>query len=76
MKVTVRIDGVEVDLDDSITTHIQEVTKKTIEENIDDIVRNVVKTQLKSAALVQIQSNETRQIMLDKVKPIIEEMLK
>lgn len=72
-----------IQLDDSIVDKIEKLVENKleesvntiIEENLDSIILNVVKTQLKSAALLYIQSPELRRKMHEKVKPLIDTLI-
>lgn len=54
-----------------IELQLDQVVNEVLEENIEDLIKDVVQKQLKSVSLMYIQSPELRQKMLNKVKPVI-----
>lgn len=76
MKVTLDLSEEFVQkLEEKINDTLPNVVEQVLQENIDELLRDVVLKQLKSCALIYIQGQDTRQKMLDKVKPLINEMV-
>ena len=76
MNVNVNLSGEIVEkINNKITDKLEQVVNEVLEEKIDDLIKDVVYKQLKSVSLMYIQSPEFRQKMLDKVKPVIDEMV-
>lgn len=75
--------NVSVQLNDNIVQQIENLVKERLEdavnqviaENLDEIVLGAVKTQMKSAALLYIQSPELRRKMHEKVKPAVDALI-
>ena len=73
---------VSVELNDEIISKIEEaiheklnsLVEQVISENIDDIILDTVKKQLRSVAIMYIQSPELRKKMQNKVYPIVDNM--
>lgn len=76
MNVNVNISGEIVEkITNKVTERLEEVVNEVLAESIDDLIKDVVQKQLKSVSLMYIQSPEFRQKMLDKVKPVINNMV-
>lgn len=76
MKVTLDLSEEFVQkLEEKINDTLPNVVEQVLQENIDELLRDVVLKQLKSCALIYIQGQDMRQKMLDKVKPLINEMV-
>lgn len=70
MKVSVQLDdNIIQNIEKLIQSKLDEIMEKVVEENIDEIIFNAVKTQIKSCAIIYMQSPEFRNKLLQKVKP-------
>lgn len=62
-------------IENAVSERLKPLIEEILSQNIDDILTDVVHKQLKSCALIYIQSPEFRQKMMDKVKPQIDSMI-
>lgn len=73
MYVNISVDSeLENKIKEAVSEKIADVVNKVIGENIDDIIEDTVRKQIKSVALIYIQSPELRNKLLNKVKPMID----
>lgn len=76
MRVTLDISEEFVDkLEEKVGEVIPGIVEEILNDSIDELVKDVVLKQLKSCALIYIQGQEMRGKMMDKVRPLINEMV-
>lgn len=76
MNVNINLSGEIVEkISNKVSEKLEEVVNQVLEDSIDDLIKDVVQKQLKTVSLMYIQSPEFRQKMLDRVKPVIDEMV-
>lgn len=76
MNVNVQLnDNIVQEIENLVKERLEEAVNQVIAENLDEIVLSAVKTQMKSAALLYIQSPELRRKMHEKVKPAVDALI-
>ncbi len=76
MKVTMDIsEEVISKLEEKVSEVLPAIVEELLASNIDELVRDVVQKQLKSCSLIYIQSPEFRNKMMDKVRPLVNELV-
>jgi len=74
---------ISVEISDEVTNKIEQMCQEKLEgiveqvvaDNIDYILLDTVKKQLKSVAIMYIQSPELRRKMLEKVTPAVDRLV-
>ena len=66
------IDKIEQTCEQKLSSIIDDI----IMENIDEIVTDVVKKHIRSVSLMYVQSSELKSKLMEKIKPIADELLK
>lgn len=76
MRVNVQLnDNIITRIEELVSSKLDEAVNKVIEENLDEIILHVIKSQIKSAALIYIQSGELKHKLLQKIKPEIDALI-
>lgn len=75
MKVNIELnDEVVSKIEAAISEKLNSLVEQVISENIDDIILDTVKKQLRSVAIMYIQSPELRRKLQNKVHPVVDSM--
>ncbi len=76
MNVNVQLnDSIVEKIENLVNDRLEDAVNKVIEENLDEIVLQAVKTQMKAATLLYLQSSELRRKMHEKVKPAVDSLI-
>lgn len=76
MNVSICVDNEIVDtIEKAVSEKIEGIVNDIIGQNIDAIIEDTVKKQLKSVALMYIQSPELRRKLQNKVQPLVDSIL-
>ena len=76
MRVTVDLDSKIADaIEEKINEKLPDIIEEVMAENIEEVLKDVVLKQLKGSALIYIQGQDFRAKMMDKVRPIVNELV-
>lgn len=74
--VTINLDDKIMEaIEDKLNEQLPKIIEELLQENTDELIKDIVIKQLRSCALIYIQSPDFRAKMLEKVKPKVNEIV-